>query len=67
MSRIVPTLTPGAVVTTPRNEVHWLASEYGLANLKGKSTRDRALALIGLAHPNFRDELTAEAKNLNYI
>ena len=67
VSRIVPTLTPGAVVTTPRNEVHWLASEYGLASLKGKSTRERALAIIGLAHPKFRDELTASAKELGYL
>ena len=67
VSRIVPTLTPGAAVTTPRNEVHWLASEYGLAQLKGKTTRERAQALIGLAHPRFRDELTAAAKQLRYI
>ncbi len=67
VSRIVPTLTPGAVVTTPRNEVHWLASEYGLACLKGKSTRERALAIIGLAHPKFRDELTASAKEFGYL
>ena len=67
VSRIVPTLQPGAIVTTPRNEVHWLASEYGLVNLKGKSTRDRARGLIGLAHPKFRDDLTAEARKLNYI
>ena len=67
VSRIVPTLTPGAAVTTPRNEVHWLASEYGLAQLKGKTTHERAQALIGLAHPRFRDELTAAAKQLHYI
>ena len=67
VSRIVPTLTPGAVVTTPRNEVHWLASEYGLACLKGKTTRERALAIIGLAHPRFRDELSAAARELGYI
>ena len=67
VSRIVPMLTPGAVVTTPRNEVHWLASEYGLACLKGKTTRERALAIIGLAHPRFRDELTAAAQKLRYL
>ena len=67
VSRIVPTLTPGAVVTTPRNEVHWLASEHGLTCLKGKSTRERARAIIGLAHPKFRDELTASAKELGYL
>ena len=67
VSRVVSTLRPGAVVTTPRNDVHWIVSEYGAANLKGKSTRERAKALIGLAHPKFREELTADAKKLNYI
>ncbi len=67
VSRVVSTLRPGAIVTTPRNDVHWIVSEYGAANLKGKSTRERARALIGLAHPKFRDELTAEAKRLNYF
>jgi len=67
VSRVVPTLTPGAVVTTPRNEVHWLVSEFGAANLKGRTTRDRAKAMIGLAHPRFRDELTVEARRLGYL
>jgi itaconate CoA-transferase len=67
VSRVVSTLHPGAVVTTPRNDVHWIVSEYGAANLKGKSTRERAKALIGLAHPKFREELTADAKKLNYL
>ena len=67
MSRVVPTLTPGAVVTTPRNDVHWVVSEFGAENLKGKTTAARAEALIRLAHPKFRDELTAEAKKLRYL
>ncbi|MCC6767340.1 MAG: acetyl-CoA hydrolase/transferase family protein [Deltaproteobacteria bacterium] len=67
VSRVVPMLRPGAVVTTPRTEVHWVVSEHGAACLKGKSTADRARALIGLAHPKFRDELTAEAKRLGYL
>ena len=67
VSRVVPTLKPGAVVTTPRNEVHYVASEYGVACLKGMTTADRAKALIGLAHPKFREELTAEAKKLHYL
>jgi len=67
VSRVVPTLKPGAVVTTPRTEVHWVVSEYGAANLKGMSNRARANALIGLAHPKFREELTHEAKQLGYI
>ena len=66
VSRIVPTLTPGAVVTTPRQDVHYVVSEFGVAMLKGKSVPDRAKALISLAHPKFRDELTAEAKKLGY-
>ncbi len=67
VSRVVPTLKPGAVVTTPRNEVHYVASEYGVACLKGLTTAERAKALIGLAHPKFREELTAEAKKLHYL
>jgi itaconate CoA-transferase len=54
-------------VTTPRTEVHWVASEYGTANLKGLSTRKRAKALIGLAHPSFRDELKHAAVGLGYL
>ena len=67
VSRVVSTLRTGAVVTTPRNEVHWIVSEYGAANLKGKTTRERARAMISLAHPKFRDELTADAKRLKYL
>jgi len=67
VSRVVPTLTPGAVVTTPRTEVHWLVSEYGAACLKGKSTTERARAIIGLAHPRFREELTSSARTLGYL
>jgi itaconate CoA-transferase len=67
VSRVVPTLTPGAVVTTPRTEVHWVVSEYGAACLKGKTTEERARALIGLADPKFRDALTADARRLKYF
>jgi itaconate CoA-transferase len=67
VSRVVPTLRPGAIVTTPRTEVHWVVSEHGSACLKGMSTAERATALIGLAHPKFRAELTAEAKRLRYL
>ena len=66
VSRIVPTLTPGAVVTTPRQDVHYVVSEYGVAMLKGKSVSERAKSLIALAHPKFRDELKAAAKKLRY-
>jgi acyl-CoA hydrolase len=67
VSRVVPTLKPGAVVTTPRTDVHFVISEHGAANLKGRSTRERARALIGLAHPRFREQLTHEARKLGYL
>ncbi|UCG14262.1 MAG: acetyl-CoA hydrolase/transferase family protein [Deltaproteobacteria bacterium] len=67
ISRIVPQFEPGAVVTTPRMDVHYLATEYGIVNLMGKSTHDRALDLISIAHPKFRDDLLNEAKKLRII
>ena len=60
VSRIVPALD--GPVTTPRNDTHIVVTEYGWADLKGKSIRQRAAALIGLAHPKFRDELAREAR-----
>jgi itaconate CoA-transferase len=64
VSRIVPRLAPGTTVTTPRNDTHWLATEFGVTDLKGKSTRERALAIIDLAAPQFRDELLRAAEDL---
>ncbi|MCL1865585.1 MAG: butyryl-CoA:acetate CoA-transferase [Spirochaetes bacterium] len=64
-SRIVPTLVPGSVVTTPRSIVHYVATEYGIVMLKGKSTWERAEDLISIAHPDFRDELVKEANQMN--
>jgi acyl-CoA hydrolase len=61
-SRIVCTLTPGNVVTTPRTDVMYVVTEYGIANLKGKSVAERAKALIALAHPDFREQLEREAR-----
>ena len=61
-SRIVPTLRPGSIVTVPRSCVQYVATEFGIVQLKGKSTWERARALIGIAHPMFRDELTHQAK-----
>ncbi len=61
-SRIRPMLTPGAIVTVPRSITHYVATEFGIAQLKGKSTLERAEALIGIAHPDFRDELVKEAQ-----
>lgn len=60
-SRIVPCLEPGAPVTTSRAEVHYVATEYGLADLRGKTLRQRAQALAAIAHPNFREELERAA------
>jgi acyl-CoA hydrolase len=60
-SRIVLRLTPGNVVTTPRTDVMFVVTEYGMANLKGKSVPERAQALIGIAHPDFRESLERDA------
>ncbi len=65
-SRIVPTLTPGAIVTVPRSINFYVVTEFGITNLKAKSSWERAEALINLAHPDLRDELIKEADN-NYI
>lgn len=64
-SRIVPTLNPGSIVTDTRSNTHYVVTEYGKANLKGLSAWERAEALISIAHPNFRDELIAEAEKMN--
>lgn len=64
-SRIVPTLKNGAVVTVPRSMVHYVVTEYGIVQLKGKSTWERAESLIGIAHPQFRDELIRNAEEMN--
>jgi acyl-CoA hydrolase len=62
VSRIVPTLHPGAGVVTSRGDVHYVVTEYGVAYLHGKSLRQRTEALIEIAHPDFRDELLACAR-----
>ncbi len=61
VSRIVPTLARGAGVVTSRADVHTVATEYGVAELYGRSLRERARALIAIAHPRFRDELIRDA------
>ena len=63
-SRIVPTLRPGSIVTVPRSCVQCVATEFGITQLKGKSTWQRAEALIGIANPAFRDELTKKAREM---
>lgn len=59
VSRIVPMLAPGSGVVTSRADVHWVVTEFGAVNLFGKDLRTRGEALISIAHPDFRDELTA--------
>jgi 4-hydroxybutyrate CoA-transferase len=59
-SRIAPFLTEGSAVTTSRNDVHYVVTEYGIAALRGKTLKERALALINIAHPDFREELLEE-------
>lgn len=66
-SRIVPRFEPGAVVTTPRMDTHYLVTEHGITNLKGKSTRERARAIIALAHPRFREDLEREARQMRLV
>ncbi len=65
-SRIVPTLKDTAIVI-PRGDVQYVVTEYGMVNLFGKSIQERALAMISIAHPDFRDELFAKAKELDFI
>ena len=67
ISRIVPTLTPGTHVTTSKNDINYVVTEFGVAQLRGKSAKERTRALIGIAHPSFRPELTASAKKMNLL
>jgi acyl-CoA hydrolase len=67
MSKIRPTLTPGSVVTTSKNTVDKIVTEFGIAEMRGRTIRERAQQLIGIAHPQFRDELSAEARTLGLV
>ncbi|MFB3827043.1 MAG: acetyl-CoA hydrolase/transferase family protein [Bryobacteraceae bacterium] len=67
VSRIVPMLRPGAGTVTSRGDVHYVVTEHGVAYLHGKNLRQRAEALIGIAHPAFRDELAAYARRVKLI
>jgi 4-hydroxybutyrate CoA-transferase len=60
VSRIVPFLAQGAAVSTSRNDVDYIVTEYGIAHLKGRTLRQRAQSLIAIAHPSFRDALAEE-------
>ena len=62
ISRIVPSLSPGTHVSTSKNDIHYVVTEYGVAQLRGKSAKQRAQELIAIAHPDFRGELTAQAR-----
>lgn len=64
ISRIVPVLDPGTFVSTGKNDVNYVVTEYGVAQLRGKSMRERARALIQIAHPDFRPQLQQEAARL---
>ncbi len=66
-SRIVATLKPGAGVVTTRNDVHYVVTEFGVADLYGKSIRQRATALIEIAHPDMQEQLECAAQELRYI
>jgi len=61
-SRIVPVMPPGSIITTARTFIDYLVTEYGVVQMKGKSTWQRAELLISIAHPEFRDELIKQAE-----
>src|ERR687893_2461448 len=67
VSRIVAQLHPGAAVTTFKNIVDRVVTEYGVAQLRGSSIRERTRRLIGIAHPKFRDELERQARGMHYL
>jgi acyl-CoA hydrolase len=67
VSRIVAQLTPGAGVVTPRGDVHYIVTEYGIAYLHGKNIQDRTMALISIAHPDFRADLLKKAIEYGYV
>jgi 4-hydroxybutyrate CoA-transferase len=67
LSRIVPMLKPGAGVVTTRAHVHTVVTEWGVAELHGRGIAERAKALIAIADPRFRDELSKAARDGHYI
>jgi acyl-CoA hydrolase len=66
-SRITPTLVPGSAVTTLKNTVDHVVTEWGVAELRGRSIAERTSALIAIADPRFRDELEAQARAMSYL
>ena len=67
ISRIVPTLSAGTHVTTSKNDINYVVTEFGVAQLRGKTAKQRTEALIGIAHPDFRGELREAAKKMHYL
>lgn len=67
VTKIVPMLKPGAVVSCSRNDVDYVVTEFGMAKLRGKVARERALAMISIAHPDFREDLLRAARKMHLI
>jgi len=67
ISKIVPAISDGSAITTPRADIDYVVTEYGVAHLKGKPFSERAKLMIQIAHPKFRDQLEEEAKRLRII
>ena len=67
ISRIAPVLSPGTHVSTSKNDINYVVTEYGVAQLRGKTAKERARALIAIAHPKFRDELTENAQKMKLL
>ena len=67
VSRIAPVLSPGTHVTTSKNDINYVVTEFGVAELRGKTAKQRAEALIGIAHPDFRAELRESARKMNLL
>ncbi len=67
ISRIVPTLTLGTHVTTSKNDINYVVTEYGVAQLRGKTAKQRCVALIAIAHPDFRGELRDSARQMHLL
>jgi acyl-CoA hydrolase len=67
ISRIVPTLAPGAHVSTSKNDINYVVTEFGVAQLRGKSAKQRSQEMIAIAHPDFRAELTETARQMHLI
>ena len=63
----MPMLTPGTHISTSKNDVNYVVTEYGVAQLRGKSAKQRCHALIEIAHPKFRDELRDAARKMKLL